>query len=263
MITLPVEMQKAKETGNPFFIELYILQLRDGVMRIAACDENILFNNQEFTAVPFQRGEIETSMDNLTDSCEVTLGDCSYKMLRYVLDGFDFRGCQAMVIRIQYPESLKDPTLYQPIFAGYIDEPSYSEGEFTCKIKSILPEIECPNRNFRLACNSAFGDAECGMSLAEETMEVQSTASNNITLDKSHADNYWKDGVISVGGESRIIVQSSGNTVTVNVNFVQDITGHSATLRRGCNKTVESCRAYGNMRHYSGFPAVPFEARYQ
>ena len=101
------------------------------------------------------------------------------------------------------------------------------------------------------------------MSLAEETMEVQSTASNNITLDKSHADNYWKDGVISVGGESRIIVQSSGNTVTVNVNFVQDITGHSATLRRGCNKTVESCRAYGNMSHYSGFPAVPFEARYQ
>lgn len=101
------------------------------------------------------------------------------------------------------------------------------------------------------------------MSLAEETLAVVSTASNNVTLNKSYGTNYWKDGVISVGGESRIIIQSSNDTVTLNVNFVQDITGHSATLRRGCNKTVEACRAYGNMRHYSGFPAIPFEARYQ
>ena len=53
MITLPVSMAKAKESGNPFFIELYVLQLRDGVMRIAATDENILCNNEEYTAVPF------------------------------------------------------------------------------------------------------------------------------------------------------------------------------------------------------------------
>ena len=263
MIILPVKMKEAKETGNPFFIELYILQLRDGAMRIAACDENIVFNNQEFTAVPFQRGEIETSMDNLTDSCEVTLGDCSYELLRYVLDGFDFRGCRALIIRIQYPDSLSDPTLYQPVFSGILDEPSYSDGEFTCKVKSILPEIECPNRNFRMACNSSFGDAECGMGLGEETLSIVSASDNVITLDKSYAGNYWKDGVISVGGESRVIVQSSGNYVTLNVNFVQDVSGHSATLRRGCNKTVDACRAFGNMRHYSGFPSVPFEARYQ
>lgn len=262
MITLPVSMAKAKESGNPFFIELYVLQLRDGIMRIAACDENILYNNEEYTAVPFQRGEVTTSMDNLTDSCEVSLGDCSYELLKYVIEGFDFRGCNAMIFRIQYPDSLKDPTIAQPVFAGYIDEPSYSNGEFTCKVKSRLPEIECPNRNFRMACNSEFGDAECGMSLAEETMPVVSTASNTVTLEKSHDKNYWKDGVISVGGESRIITESSGDTITLNVNFVQDITGHSATLRRGCNKTVEACRAFGNMKHYSGFPAIPFESNY-
>lgn len=262
MITLPVSMAKSKESGNPFFIELYVLQLRDGVMRIAATDENILYNNEEYTAVPFQRGEVTTSMDNLTDSCEVSLGDCSYELLKYVIEGFDFRGCNAMIFRIQYPASLKDPTIVQPVFAGYIDEPSYSNGEFTCKVKSRLPEIECPNRNFRMACNSSFGDEECGMSLAEETMSVVSTASNTVTLEKSHDKNYWKDGVISVGGESRIITESSGDTITLNVNFVQDITGHSATLRRGCNKTVEACRAFGNMKHYSGFPAIPFESNY-
>ena len=87
MITLPVSMAKAKESGNPFFIELYVLQLRDGVMRIAATDENILYNNEEYTAVPFKRGDVTTSMDNLTDSCEVSLGDCIYELLRYVIEG--------------------------------------------------------------------------------------------------------------------------------------------------------------------------------
>ena len=262
MITLPVKMKEAKESGDPFFIELYMLKLRDGIMRIAACDENILYNNEEYTAIPFKRGEVKKSIDNIIDSCEVTLGDCTHEMLRYVLDGFDFRGCESLVFRILYPDSLKDPTIVQYVFSGLIDEPSYTGGEFSCKIKSRLPEIECPNRNFRLACNSAFGDAECGMSLAKETLTVQSVSSNIIKLDKKYASNYWKDGVISVSGESRLITDSDGNTVTVNVNFVQDITGHSADLQRGCNKTVDRCRQYGNMRHYSGFPAIPFENSY-
>lgn len=262
MEVLPVCMQKEKEKGNPFFIELYYLRLRDGAMRIAACDENILFNNEEYTAVPFQRGEITNSMDNLTDGCEVTLGDCSYDLLKYVMNGFDFRGCSATIFRIQYPDSLKDPTAVQLVFAGFIDEPSYSEGQFTCKIKSRLPEVECPNRNFRLACNSEFGDSECCMSLAKETLPIVSVSDRQITLEKSYPTNYWKDGVISVGGESRLIERSTDTAIFVNVNFVQDIIGKSADLQRGCNKTTERCKEYDNMKHFSGFPAIPFESTY-
>ena len=80
MIHLPVSMENAKESGNPFFIELYELKLRDGVLRVAACDEDITYNGATFTAVPFQRGDIVQSIDNIIDSCEVTLGDCSYDL---------------------------------------------------------------------------------------------------------------------------------------------------------------------------------------
>lgn len=263
MITLPVKMKEAKESKEPFFIELYVLKLRDGIMRIAACDENILYNNEEYTAVPFQRGEITKSIDNIIDSCEVTLGDCSYEMLRYVLDGFDFRGCEALVFRIQYPDSIEDPSIVQYVFGGLLDEASYSDGQFTCKIKSRLPEIECPNRNFRMACNSEFGDSECTMNLAKETVSISSVSGNTITISKSYNSRYWKDGVITIGGESRLIEASSGNTIQVNVNFMQNILGKSAELQRGCNKTVERCREYGNMIHYGGFPAIPFESSYR
>ena len=57
-IVLPVCMAKAKESNNPFFIELYILNLRTGVTRLAACDENITFAGETYLAVPVQRGDI-------------------------------------------------------------------------------------------------------------------------------------------------------------------------------------------------------------
>ncbi len=264
MIHLPVCMAEAKESGNPFFIELYELHLRDGVMRIAACDEDIKWNGNVYTAVPFQRGEIKQSIDNVIDSCEITLGDCDFKLLKYVLDGFDFRGCDAYIGRIQYPDSLKDASIFQLVFAGMIDEPSYTNGTFTVQIKSRLPEIECPNRDFRLACNSDFGDSDCGMSKATEHVSVLSAGVNVISVGTSHPDDYWKDGVATVGGESRLITKSSGNQIKVNVNFLQEITGQTIELQRGCNKTKETCKnKYNNMQHFGGFPAIPFETAYR
>ena len=260
---LPVEMQKAKDSGNPFFIELYALHLRDGVTRVAACDENIVYNGEEFIAVPFKRGEITKSMDNITDSCEVSLGDCNDDILRFLADGFDFRGCAAEIVRIQYPDSLTNPNIVQWVFGGYIDEPSFSDGTFTCKIKQHLPNIECPNRNYAMACSSEFGDEECGMSLDKTICTVQSVAGSTLTLNKSFDSDKWKDGVVSITGESRVITRSNGKTVTMNVDFAQNPVGKQVTLIRGCNKTAARCRQYKNMRNFSGFPAIPFESVYR
>ena len=262
-VVLPVCMAQAKESKNPFFIELYILNLRTGISRLAACDEDIVFAGEKYMAVPFQRGDIGRNLDTINDSIEISLADCSYEMLRFVMNGFDFRGCTATILRIQYPESLKNPNVVQLVFSGFIDEPSFSNGVLSAKLNARLPEINCPNRNYRLACNSEFGDSECGMSLGKETVAITGRTRNIISLGVSHEKDYWKDGVITVEGESRVVSSSSGNTVTVNVGFAHEVMGKSAELIRGCNKTVARCKSYGNMNHYSGFPAIPFESVYR
>ncbi|SFB10904.1 baseplate hub domain-containing protein [Selenomonas ruminantium] len=262
-IVLPVCMAKAKESKNPFFIELYILNLRTGVTRLAACDENIVFAGETYLAAPFQRGDIGRNLDTINDSVEISMADCSHEMLQFVMNGFDFRGCNATIMRIQYPESLKNPNAVQLVFSGFIDEPSFSNGMLSAKINARLPEINCPNRNYRLACNSEFGDSECGMSLAREDLAVTGRKGNTLILNVSHEKDYWKDGVISVDGESRVVSSSSGYNVTVNVGFAHETIGKSAALTRGCNKTVERCKAYDNMKNYSGFPAIPFESVYR
>ncbi len=267
-VTLPACMQKEKESGNPFFIELYILELRTGTLRLAACDENVVYNDMEYLAIPFQRGEVKRSRDNITDSVELTISDSSenhaYDLLSFVMNGFDFRGCNVTIFKIQYPDSLTDPTIAKWVFSGFIDEPAFTGGTFSCQVVSRMPEINCPNRNYRLACNSEFGDEECGLSKEETTLAIKKVDFCTLWLSRSYNNNYWKDGVITIRGESRVITSSSGDTVTVNATFCQlNVAGASATLRRGCDKTVKRCREYGNMKHYGGFPAIPFESVYK
>ena len=260
---LPVKMSQMKDSGETFFIELYIINLRSGTSYIAATDEDIVFNGQKYVAVPFQRQNITRSMDNITDSCQVSLSDVSYELLAYVMEGFDFRGSSCTVLRIMYPDSIKDPTICQWVFSGYIDEPSYSDGIFTCKIMSRFPSIECPNRAYHLACNSEFGDEQCKIKVVKENVGIKSVQGSTLTLVKAYPTGYWKDGVAFVEGESRIIESSIDDTITLNVNFLQDLRGKSVELSQGCNKTHEACKGYGNTKNYSGFPAIPFETMYR
>lgn len=265
MIVLPVKMQQMKDSGKTFFIELYVITLPTGTIYIAAADEDIVFNGRKYLAVPFQRQEIVRSMDNITDSCTITLGDVGWGLLAYVTNGWDFRGGGCTIVRIQYPDSLTNPSIVEWVFSGRIDEPSFADNTFSCKLTQVFPEVQCPNRTSQLACNSEFGDDECRMSLSAENVRITGVENGNvIVLAKSFPNKYWQNGVISCGGEARNISVSSGNKVTINVNFMQNpIVGKTAELRRGCNKTVDDCKRFNNLKNYSGFPAIPVTSVYR
>lgn len=263
MAYIPVKMGEAKEQDAPFFIEMYVLNLKTGTSYIAACDEDITFNGHTYLAVPFSRDDITRSGDNLFDETQVQIGDVDDTKLAYILSGFDFRGCKAMLFKIQYPDSLSDPNLILPVFVGYLDSPSYSSGVFSCKLKSFFPELNTPTRMFQFQCNSNFGDANCGMSLEGTSAHITGVSENKLILDKKFDDEYFQFGTANIRGETRNILDSTGDTITLGINFLQsNLIGKSITLTRGCDKTKECCARYGNRKHFSGFPAVPFEKTY-
>ena len=263
MLILPVQMKEAVASGNPFFIELYVITLRTTTLFLAASDEDVTFAGQKYLAVPVKREELNKSLDSITNDCSLEVSDCSDDLLRYLLSGYDFRSCRCNIIRIQYPDSLEDETNFSWVFSGEIDEPSFSDGVFTCKVVREFPQIQVPSRDFRLACNSEFGDAECRMNIGKETLTVTKQSPNVLVLPKSYEKNYWKHGTITMEGESRTIISSENNTVTLNINFLQEFESRSAELVRGCDKTKTMCQKYKNMKHFSGFPAIPFENVYR
>lgn len=267
MIILPQKMSEMKDSDATFFIELYIVKLKTGTIYLAATDTDITFAGQTYMAIPFQRETIDKSMDNVIDSCEISLGDGNYDKLAYLSNGFDFRGADVTIFKISYPDSLEDDTIKSISFMGYVNSCSYSDGVFSFSLNTRLPNIEVPNRACQLCCNSEFGDSECGISLEETNVELATgSTSSNILLPSTYETNYWKDGVIFIKGESRLILSNEGNKIVVNYSFLQsDIKGGmEATLIRGCDKTKETCQnRFNNMKNFSGFPTIPFENVYR
>lgn len=265
MSYIPVKMAEAKETNAPFFIEVYILRLKTGVSYIAATDEDITFGGIHWIAVPFSRDDITRTTDNLMDETSIRIGDVDSKRLAYVMSGFDFRGCVIEIYKVQYPEILTDDGVILPVFRGYLDAPTYSNGVFSCRVKSLFPTVEVPQREFQLQCNSIYGDENCGMSTKPILANVVSVGEDNtITIDNTFPKNFWRNGMAIIGGESRNITQSESNTITLGINFLQkNIIGEIVQLQRGCDKTKECCESLKNLSHFSGFPAVPFETNYR
>ena len=263
-MVLPVAMAEAKEQRETFFLECYIVELPTQVLYLVAADEDIAFDGQVYSHVPIKRGDAERSVDSVVNECDIELSDADDDLLAYLLNGYDFRGARVTIFRIMYPESLTNPGLKSWIFSGEVDAPSFSDGVLTAKLTARFPAIDVPLRDYRLHCNNGFGDAVCGKDKGQERLTVLSVAGNVITVPTYHPRNHWTHGTISVGGEVRGILKSEGNSLTVNISFLQSIVGKEALLTRGCDKTADWCRTYyDNMRRFSGFPAIPFENIYR
>jgi phage-related protein len=263
-IVLPVKMQQMKESNQTFFLEIYDIALRTGTIHLVASDTNITFNGVQYLAVPIQRESLTRSMDNITDNCQLSIGDVDYGLLSYVMKGYDPRMSNVLVRRIQYPDSLSNPSINEWLYYGFLDELSFADGTFTCKIMSRFPQIDVPNRQYSLHCNSEFADDQCRASKSTTNVSVTGVSGNTLYLARSFNQNFWLNGVCTIEGESRIITQSNGNWIQLNVNFLQDrLVGKTAQISRGCNKTKTDCQRFGNLARFSGFPAIPFESVYR
>lgn len=266
MLILPALLSERKDSSEICVIELYRLKLRTGTVYIAACDEDIEFMNQTFISIPIQRETINKSVDNVVDSTSLKIADVDYAKLAYILNGFDFRGCDVEIVQVLYPECLKDPSLCRWVYTGYIDSPSYEAGVFSCTLKARFPNIEVPNRSCQLFCNAEFGDPDdCGMSKDIRVITI-ATGSNQgeIFYGDNDMNHHWDDGVITIGGESRMIREST-DKIYLAYPFIQDIyVGETATIERGCDKTQKTCRErFNNTINFSGFPSIPWESVYR
>lgn len=261
MKILPISFNEAKEKYSSFFIELYTIHLKTGIIRICNCDIMIYFGGYNYYPVPIERGSIKTTVDAKVNNMDLKISDADNSKIAALMQGFDFRGRMVEIWRIQYPESLSDSSLTMPVFWGYLDAPSYSNGEFTCNLTASFPNSEVPNRVTQYFCNNQFGDELCKMDLATRTAEIDVSAStaNKIKLKDTLEEDFYKNGLITIGYETKLIKSNtSDGYVTTQYPFLVDLTG-TATLTRNCDKTPEMCRKYNNMKNYGGFLAIPKE----
>ena len=270
MKILPVLIKEAKEKYSNFFIELYTLTLTTGVVRLCNCDKVISFAGNDYQPVPVQRGSIKSSVDSKIDNVELKIADTDLSKVAALVGGFDFRGCYCEIDRILYPDSLTDRDAVMLVFYGYLDNPAYSNGEFTVQVKAALPYTNKPSRTTQYYCNSIFGDTECGASKGTKSITINTETSTKskiiVTTDMTNIENgYYENGLLTIGYETKMInrdyYDANGQRIFQLVYpFMGDLV-KNAKVQRNCDKTIETCRKYGNQKNYSGFLAVPKEYR--
>lgn len=260
MKILPVSIEQAKEQSSSFFIELYNIYLKTGTIRICNCDVIIEFNGYQYYPVPIKRGSISSSVDSKIDNVDLTIADADTSKISALLQGFDFRGRTVEIFKIQYPESLSDNSIYVPIFVGYLDTPSYSNGEFNVTVKAAFPKINIPFRKTQYFCNNTFGDTQCKMDLATQSLNIDIEAStpNDIVINGKLIPDFYENGLITIGYETKLIKSNTENHIITYYPFLVNLET-TAIISRNCDKTPEACSKYNNRQNYGGFLAVPKE----
>lgn len=264
MKILPVSVAAEKEKFSVFFIELYTIHLIDRVVRIAACDRDILYEDNVYYNFPIQRGEITTTVDPKINNVELKICDVKQEHILALFQGFDFRGRDVEIHRVIWSSDLDAPVpnSIMPVFSGEIDAPVFDNKEFTATILVHAAKLSGPRRRCQLACNAArFGDQEeCGYTKGTASGITQNISGTTIydTL-RTEEDNHWKDGIITIGYEYRKIISSASGELTVDFPFGSDVLGQSYSIEQGCDKTFNRCKEYNNRTNFSGFPSIPWE----
>lgn len=267
-IPLDSTLKARKDSSTVSFCDLYVIHLKTGEIYYTNNDVDIHWyipgttTEQIYRAQPIQRGKLTQTSDDKVDSVDLQISDITQDFSSALLSSFDFRGVYVSIYQIDRVESIGKPTAAKYVFYGFMDTPGLDEstGTFTCSLLQDIPnQTHC--RTMMLTCNAWFGDAEeCGATVDTRaaTVLTGSTSKTIVHAADSTGENYFINGTITIGYESRQVKSSNSTSITVDIPFFSTpITGATISYTNGCNKSYSDCKRLNNTKNYSGFLAIP------
>jgi uncharacterized phage protein (TIGR02218 family) len=120
-----------------------------------------------------------------------------------------------------------------------------------------------PRYTYQGLCNHVLYDARCGIveSSFKFTGEVIAVSGNTITVEgaDAQADGYYNSGFVEfASNDHRLILDHTGEVLTLVLPFAQSPLGQQVDLFAGCDHTISVCKSkFNNVENYGGFAFVP------
>jgi uncharacterized phage protein (TIGR02218 family) len=152
-----------------------------------------------------------------------------------------------------------------------VAEARAESGRFVFEIRSVADRFnQVIGRVSSPYCDADYGDARCGATVATETVEVATVASElliTVTFPGTvPADDWYNYGLATftsgaLAGTRSVAVFDFINA-SATVEFDAPLAalpevGDTLTLARGCGKTRAECLVRGNVINFRGFPDMP------
>lgn len=176
-----------------------------------------------------------------------------------------FDNARVEVIEFDWMTQIKARTLY----VGFLGEVEIVGNEYRATALSLESELAKPlGRTIQLRCDADLGDTRCGFALTGNALTVTSVTSALAFIDTglAAADGYYNGGRVDwlTGDNAGLSAdvkryESASDTVTLWEPPPYPVQpGDTATLFRGCDKTVETCRdTFNNITRFRGYPHLP------
>lgn len=162
------------------------------------------------------------------------------------------------------------------IWEGTIVSAAYDDNgqvELLCRGYKNLFAREGPQARWAQSCQHQLYDGLCGITataFSDSAVTVDDVAADGVTLTLSGLSSPLRDfvggRVIKGGGvDSRLIVDQSGNVITIQQPFRSDfVDGATVSLEQGCDHSTGDCiNKFSNIDNFGGFPYTPGLNPYQ
>ncbi len=249
-------VQAGEETSAPR--EVFEIVLPTQTYRLASGVRAIEVNGDRYDASPVQRGQLKISNSSGTASMEFTLPVSHPLVERYVQQ--PPRTVQVTITRV-------DGADVERIWTGYIASVSLSGNVATFLVPPIgaqASERMVPTLTAGRTCRNALYDARCTVDPASFTVSTTTTSVDGRTVKLAsiggNVDGWATFGefIHVASGESMLIADQVGTTLTLRSPFVGLGVGDAVQVRAGCAHDAATCRdKFANVDNFVGQPNMP------
>jgi hypothetical protein len=251
-----LDTERSIQDNKP--IELYRFERADIGKKYlyTSSQDPITFLTETYEPIFIQRSDIEQTEDIDKSDIRIDISTESILVREYV--------SETILDKIELNVYRENAGGYALIFPGVVDaisvrDPSSSivavpvmkamEGD----VLSITHSIQCP---YQLYDQTTCKVSSVAFSVAGE---IESITGTSITsADFSTKPNGWFiGGEIVSGGRRRMIIEHTGDTITVSP-YLNAVIGGSYVAYAGCGHNVSDCNTkFSNLDNYGGEPSIP------
>lgn len=249
-------IEKSGSLAEPY--ELFLFQGTGISFALTNAEEPITYLGHIYTPTPISRTESEQSNEVVSGQLKVTLPKdhpLAAMMIPYLPSS-------TIAVTIYGSHHYSD-TETVVLFTGSVASARFTdECELTCNSAAYLLQRKIPAQLYQAPCSHIFGDPGCGAALVDHAFAGEITAidaTGTVLTIPAFASlpDPLRAGYIQIGDEFRMIVDQSGETITI-ISAIEGLAAPAACrATAGCNLDFASCTHYKRTISFLGFDLIP------
>lgn len=264
-----VGQETSIEAGRP--VELYTFSSPLETLRYTSADDDQVVSGNTYAAIAISRGSIAQGRETRSGVLEITMPADETLPRRYVASAPSAR------VTVTIQRFHRGDGELATFFSGRLKSVSFGEDGRVAKL-AIDPPVtatarQIPRFKFSGLCNNVLGDGAgggsglCTVDLEDPayklTAAVSAASGMTITVPGAAAfgDGWFAGGTVrtSAGTDARLVIDHTGDVLTLHIPFTVPVVGETVTVRAGCDRSPQTCS--GKFDHFDEFQGQPWVPR--